>query len=583
MGKRDKLIYGPEDVPPWYMCILLGTQHFLTCLGSTVAIPLVLAPAFCLGDDPQSNLAKSYLMSTLFVGSGICTFIQATFGNRLPILQGGTFSFLTPTFALMATAPFLCDNKKLVQCTSSNITSSSLLSNETLFFTHETLNCCYDESMEDCRGFVEEPNDSVEVKWNEFYEDAKTCWSGDCGTQIITFDETWKRRVREVQGAIISASAVELVIGATGLIGVVLSFITPLAIAPVISLVGLSLFQPAANMSASCWPISIITIGFMVLFSQYLRDVNTPVPYINIKEKKCEVKMLPVFKVFPVLLALIISWGLCGILTAAANGGDGMANFDDPAHYWYKARTDTKNQVIADAPWFRFVYPFQWGWPTFSVAGFVGLLSGVFAGMLESIGDYYAAADISEVPPPPVHAINRGIMMEGVACIIDGILGSGNGTTTYSENISTLSITRCASRRMIQTAAVILFILGFFGKFTAFFVTLPDPVIGGIYFVITAPFIGGFFAIILDNTIPGTRKERGVDAWAQSSSDDDVDGLETYDIPWLSKVTNLSFMKYVPISPAFKGGSNAWTRKVCPCSQQVDDDEVTAKIESTDF
>ena len=68
----------------------------------------------------------------------------------------------------------------------------------------------------------------------------------------------------------------------------------------------------------------------------------------------------------------------------------------------------------------------------------------------------------------------------------------------------------------------------------------------------TAPFIGGLFAIILDNTIPGTRKERGVDAWAQSSSDEDVEGLETYDIPWLSKITNLSFMKFVPISPAFK-------------------------------
>ena len=46
------------------------------------------------------------------------------------------------------------------------------------------------------------------------------------------------------------------------------------------------------------------------------------------------------------------------------------------------------------------------------------------------------------IPPPPVHAINRGIMMEGVACIIDGLLGSGNGTTTYSENIGTLRITQ---------------------------------------------------------------------------------------------------------------------------------------------
>lgn len=31
---------------------------------------------------------KSYLISTIFVGSGICTLLQTTFGNRLPLLQG---------------------------------------------------------------------------------------------------------------------------------------------------------------------------------------------------------------------------------------------------------------------------------------------------------------------------------------------------------------------------------------------------------------------------------------------------------------------------------------------------------------
>ena len=121
--------------------------------------------------------------------------------------------------------------------------------------------------------------------------------------------------------------------------------------------------------------------------------------------------------------------------------------------------------------------------PTFSVAGTVGLLSGVLASMLESIGDYYAAADISQIPPPPVHAINRGIMMEGVACVIDGMLGSGNGTTTYSENIGTLGITKAASRRMMQTAAAVLIVLGLLSKFAAFFVTMPDPIIGGLYCV----------------------------------------------------------------------------------------------------
>ena len=54
----------------------------------------------------------------------------------------------------------------------------------------------------------------------------------------------------------------------------------------------------------------------------------------------------------------------------------------------------------------------------------------------------FMTSTMKGIPPPPVHAINRGIMMEGVACIVDGLLGSGNGTTTYSENIGTLRITQ---------------------------------------------------------------------------------------------------------------------------------------------
>ena len=56
---------------------------------------------------------------------------------------------------------------------------------------------------------------------------------------------------------------------------------------------------------------------------------------------------------------------------------------------------------------FKIPYPGQWGLPVVSVAGFVGMLAGVFAGIVESIGDYYACARLSGAPPPPPHAINR--------------------------------------------------------------------------------------------------------------------------------------------------------------------------------
>ena len=39
--------------------------------------------------------------------------------------------------------------------------------------------------------------------------------------------------------------------------------------------------------------------------------------------------------------------------------------------------------------------------PKVTLAGFVGMLAGVIAGIIESIGDYYACAKLSGAPPPP--------------------------------------------------------------------------------------------------------------------------------------------------------------------------------------
>merc|ERR1712012_1149946 len=77
-------------------------------------------------------------------------------------------------------------------------------------------------------------------------------------------------------------------------------------------------------------------------------------------------------------------------------------------------------------------------------------VAGLFAGMVESIGDYNACARLAGAPPPPKHAVNRGIAMEGLGCIIAGIFGTGNGTTSYSENIGAIGVTKVGSRRVIQ-------------------------------------------------------------------------------------------------------------------------------------
>jgi len=94
------MLYGIDDIPSPLETAVLGFQHYLTMFGSTVAIPLLLAPAFGITDPVE----KGWLIATMFFVSGITTLLQTIFGNRLPIVQGGTFSFLAPTFAICGMA-----------------------------------------------------------------------------------------------------------------------------------------------------------------------------------------------------------------------------------------------------------------------------------------------------------------------------------------------------------------------------------------------------------------------------------------------------------------------------------------------
>ena len=132
-----------------------------------------------------------------------------------------------------------------------------------------------------------------------------------------------------------------------------------------------------------------------------------------------------------------------------------------------------------------FIFPpsVQWGWPTVTIAGVLGMLAGVVASAIESIGDYYACARLSGAPPPPIHAINRGIGTEGIGCVLAGIMGSGNGTTSYSENIGAIGITKVGSRRVIQYGSIIMILLGLFPFIGAVLLTIPEPIVGGVYCV----------------------------------------------------------------------------------------------------
>jgi len=460
--KNHDLIYGIDDKPPMFETVTLGFQHYLTMFGSTVAIPLLMAGALGIKDDP---VAIGWLIGTMFFVSGITTILQTTFGNRLPIIQGGTFSFLAPAFAI-------------------------------------------------------------------------------CGMAALK-DVGWQVKMQHVQGAIIAGALVEIILGYTGLVGKMLRFVGPITIAPTIALIGLCLFKFGAPVAGLHWGVGGLTIALIILFSQYLRRTHR------------------IFELFPILLAIVLAW-----LGAAVMTYTGVFPEGHPAH------VSTAN--LAAAPWFRLPYPGQWGMPQFGAAAFVGMFAGYVASMVESIGDYYACARLAGAPVPDEKTINKGIGMEGVGCLIAGLFGTGNGTTSYSENIGAIGLTRVGSRQVVQAGAVIMLVLGALGKFGALFTTIPQPIVGGMYcamfgmiasvglsnlqfvnlnsarnlFIIgfsifmglsvpeyfandanlfafepawlanilntlgkTGMAVGAFTALVFDNTIPGTDEERGLVAW----------------------------------------------------------------------
>ncbi|XP_058469760.1 solute carrier family 23 member 1-like isoform X1 [Solea solea] len=559
---RNKPTYRVTDVPPWYLCIFLAIQHYLTAFGGIISIPLIVSEGLCLQHD---SLTQSQLINTIFFVSGLCTILQVTFGVRLPIIQGGTFSLVTPVMALLSMPEWKCP---------------AWTQNATLV-----------------------------------------------NTSSPEFVEVWQTRMRTLQGSIMVASLLQIIVGFSGLIGFLMRFIGPLTIAPTISLIGLSLYDSAGEKTGSHWGISAMTTVLIILFSQYLLSVPIPVPVYS-RRKKLHTTKFYIFQIMPILLGIAVSWLLCYILTIY----DVLPS--DPAQYGYLARTDVKGNVINEASWFRVPYPGQWGIPTVSLAGVFGIMAGIICSMAESVGDYHACAKLSGAPPPPKHAINRGIGVEGLGCLLAGAFGTGNGTTSYSENVAALGITKVGSRTVIFLCGVFMILLGMLGKIGAVFTTIPLPVIGGMFLimfgVITAAgianlqstdmnstrnifvfgfsmfcglvipnwimknpdfiktgvtevdqvlqvllttnmFVGGFLGFFLDNTIPGTKRERGLLAWGKEHHEDCSSTLMTgqvYDLPFgiTSCLASQSWVRYIPFCP--------WQD---PRPQEMPDDTISPK------
>lgn len=261
--------------------------------------------------------------------------------------------------------------------------------------------------------------------------------------------------LRYIAGAIMAGALVEILVGFGGLGGLLRRYVTPVTIAPVIALIGLSLYDAAAVNASGSWPLALTTLTLIVVFTLVLARRSRFVA------------------LFPILLAVLAVY-----LGALALSLVGVVAPGSPVHVSFAS--------VGDAPWFRSLtigdggLLFPWGLPLFDLGFFIAILAAYLASMIESFGDYHAIARLAGAGDPSRRQIDRGLGTEGLGCLLTGVFG-GFASTSYSENIGLVGLTRVASRVVVLVGAGVLLVLGLFSKIGGVIATIPVPIVGGVY------------------------------------------------------------------------------------------------------
>lgn len=561
------LIYGLTDTPPVHFLILFALQQSFLAISTPLGTAVIVAQAVCAQDEAA---IKVRILSSTMLMMGLSTFAITTFGVRLPIFQGPSVSYIIPLIIMMALPEFKCPE---------TFTVRDLQTNRTVLMANIGNNTAV-------------PNEEVAYA-----------------------------RINAYAGSLMISGGVHFLIGFTGFVGVVARFVGPVTIVPVVLLFGIYIHKVVVGFAESNWPVAVITAGVCLFLSLYLGNRNTPIPFWS-RNRGFHIIWQPAHQIFSILLSIIVGWVVSYIMTEYG------ALSSDPNSKEFNARTDARLNIITDTDWFLYPYPGQFGAPSFSSAALVSFMVSTVLSVLDSIGDYSASAKIARAPPPPGFALNRGIAVEGLMSFLSGSLGCGHATVSYGENIGAMSLCKVASRSVFQVVGVIYIVCAFLGKLGAFFSTIPYSVIGGSQIVtfgiligiivsylqlidlnsvrnmsiigialllgmmmpywctknsssidtgnkelnsiiilsLSNPsFVGGIFACILDNTVPGTLKERGIlrslkngdstsDIKNQSGAGqtdvaaDFEHGIEVYRLPWIpDKFRKTRLARIIPL------------------------------------
>ncbi|AIQ21582.1 solute carrier family 23 protein [Paenibacillus sp. FSL E2-8871] len=257
-----------------------------------------------------------------------------------------------------------------------------------------------------------------------------------------------------VLGASLIGAVLVIILGYVGIFNkIVKNFIPPIVGGTIIFIVGLSLLPVAIrdniygasgasiNQNVLLALISAGTLLLFVILGSMFRNKGS------------------IFRIISVMMALVvgcISANLMGVLDFSA---------------------------ISKANWFSMprIAFVDFGF-SFNFSAIITMVIIYLVLLAETTGTWFAVSNVINKPLTDEH-INKGVIGEGIGCLIASALGS-TPVTGYSTNAGIISITGVASRRVFLAVGGWFVLFGCSGKLAALISSIPSAVIGGVFAIV---------------------------------------------------------------------------------------------------
>nr|KAF6336843.1 hypothetical protein mMyoMyo1_012056 [Myotis myotis] len=359
--------------PPWALGCLLALQHILVLASLLCASHLLL-----LRSLPAGGLSYSpaHLLASSLFACGVSTTLQTWMGSRLPLVQAPSFEFLVPALVLT--------NQKLPLA-------------------------------------IQQPGNSSHL--------LHPCEGPGCHSL-----ELRNTSLQEVSGAVVVSGLLQ---GMLGLLG-----------AP-------------GHLFLHCGPLHL---GSCQLPPCPWRPAST--------SSTCT--RIPAFRLLSVLVPVACVWIISALLGLSV--------------------IPLELSAPTEAPWFWLPHPTEWVWPLLTPRALAAGISMALATSISSLGCYALCGWLLHLPCPPPHACSRGLSLEGLGSVLAGMLGSPLGTASSFPNVGTVSLIQAGSQRVAHLVGLLCVALGLSPRLAHLLTTIPLPVLGGVLGVTQAVVVSTGFS-----------------------------------------------------------------------------------------